>query len=126
MKTVPIEIYEKTDATSNKFYTMIGDGAGQIICNYGINAGLGWIKTITKHDTEWAATANDRFRHGYVIKERFSIDIDAYNSAKFKLDTCHGKIGDNEELLILNYHLMKYGGLSQEQMKSANRLYNKG
>ena len=125
MTTVPIEIYVKTDGTSNKFYTMIGDGAGGIICNYGINGGTGWVKTITKHDAEWANTSNDRFSHGYIIQERFSIDIDAYKSMGPKLEALYEKIGDNEELLVLNYSLRKYGALTQEQMRTANRLYTK-
>lgn len=120
-----IHRWEKRDGNSDKFYTMIEHGPN-ILCNYGINGGDDWHKQIIKPYSRWNDTAEDRRKHGYTSTYMGTIDSSRYLLHKEKLDALYAKIGDNPVILNISYYLAKYGEISKEQMRQANKLYLEG
>lgn len=112
-----------------KFYTMIEMDDGTFDANYGSYFGEEeWTKTKNYPIGQWQEVYETRENHGYQEKYHTQIDLQQYRSCKAKLDRLAEVLGDQEkesEFFEMYRCLLKWGYLSKEQMKRANRLFEK-
>jgi len=125
MTTGHMIVFEKSTGGSNKFYTMIADDNGSFICNYGVNDGKGWHKTITKPVFLWDSTLQDRLNHGYLRVAVGNVNYDMYKKSVKQATCLRSLYGEhNEATMFLMYSLAKWGRFSAWEMETANRLYS--